>query len=480
MNIKNLLYRKSLSQNQIFFLGLIGILVLNFLFKFIFTPPLDQMEYCSLVSNPVIFDTLKEALHHHPFSVLLPLEYQPERVYWAPTIILPFYLLSKIFSPLANYVFVSSLLIVTTYFCSWKILRSLVFSSTLAILLALGTQLSYALTIGNILALYILLAYITLNMTSAIIILQKKFISKTDCLFFALTLLICAIGNEMWINYEIPLILSLGFIALWANHHNLHALKKNANLVNLISITILLVYLTIRLFWAKQYLKPGAEEELILTHHSPFLMIDDFITNFFTLLYMSLSNYLPSFLFFSNSSTYVGEAGIIAGQNGYLADKMNLAVASYLLQWRFYAGIFTVPFFMFGWKWFRAAWSDKTNFRALVLFILFIGVITGFATHLLIKMRIYNTTPMLTYKAMFSTFSFTLMIAYVVMIARDHFRNVLIWRRMIVGVWLFILLAAITRPAAMNAGLLAVDCNGYSDPGKQLVHLFKHHKHSKA
>jgi len=103
-----------------------------------------------------------------------------------------------------------------------------------------------------------------------------------------------------------------------------------------------------------------------------------------------------------------------------------------------------------------AAWSRSTDVRALVLFVLFIGVITGFPTHTGDQDTPYNSTPMLTYKAMFSTFAFTVMIAYGAMIAHGYFSTVRRWRYCSRASGLTVLVSAFTRPAAINAGLAAV------------------------
>src|SRR5207249_4630306 len=103
-------------------LGLL--LTSNFLFKFFFTPHLNELGPYSLISTPAIFDTLKMVLHNRPLAVLFPLEYEPGRVYWSPTIIIPFYLLYQVLSPFGVYIFTSSLLLVVTYLCSWKLCHS--------------------------------------------------------------------------------------------------------------------------------------------------------------------------------------------------------------------------------------------------------------------------------------------------------------------------------------------------------------------
>lgn len=447
-------------------------LILSFLFKILFTPDLAQMGPYSLVTIPGFFETLEAAAGKNPFSLLLPLFY-PEagREYWWTTSLIPYYLLNKAFSPFVVYIITSSTLIIVSYVCGWMLLRSRVFCCILGVLFALGTQLSYALTYGLVLIFFLLLSYISINLTACIHILKSENPSWKAHLFFGGSLIFCLLGFEMCLNYVGSLILGLCFITLWAHHHNQNPIKKSA--IRLIAITVLLlgVYLLIQCCMRSvtQYLKPGCEEEVIFTHRNLFYVIDDLIINFFTFLYMSLSNYLPSFLFFSNSVTYSSMDKILAAQNGYHPSHTHLAYMSYLLQWRFYAGILATLFFISGFKWMRAAWNDDSKIHALVLSVLFIAIITGFSTHLVIKVRPYNITPMIGYKALFSTFAFTVMLAYIGMMMIDRVKSTIQKRRIFVSIFLVALLAALTRPTAMNAGLTAGGLVGYGDPVKKIT-----------
>jgi hypothetical protein len=446
----------------------LGILLANFLFKRAFTPPLASIAPFGLVL--VNAEIVGRTLAENPAALLLPFEYEPGRFYWAPTVIVPLYSLYKVFQPFGAYLVTSSLLIVTGYLCSWIVFRSRAFSATFGLLVALGTQLSYALTLGNVLALYVLLSYISVNLTFAACLVQAR--KRSSALWlktgFVLTLVGVAVGNEMWLNYAVPLIIGAVFTTIWAWHHRKAEVAGGARFVAAATSIVLAAYLSIRLQAAGQYLTPSAEEELVLAYPSVVMIVEDVVANFFTLLYMTLSNYLPSFLFFSTSYAVWGEAAIIEQQHGYHPEKTHLVVASHLFLWRFGAGVLTVVFVWLAARWLLRSWRSPDP-RHLILVLLAIGVLTGFSTHLLIKMRPYNGTPMLTYKAMFSVFSFTLLLSYAVMCAHEWFGNVVRYRAAIVGFWLFIALAAMTRPMAMNAGLAAVGLSGHGDPIKKIL-----------
>jgi hypothetical protein len=446
----------------------LAILLVNLLFKRAFTPSLESMAPFGLllVNAEIVGRTLAE----NPAALLLPFEYEPGRVYWAPTVIVPLYSLFKVLTPFGVYVFTSSLLIVTGYACSWVVFRSRTFCATFGLLIALGTQLSYALTLGNLLALYVLLSYISVNLTCAACLVRTR--ERASALLlkvgFVLTLVIVAIGNEMWLNYAVPLILGAAFTVAWALRHRAAAVARGARFVAAGAAIVLAAYLSIRLHSVGQYLTPSAEEELVLTYSSVVMIAEDIATNFFTLLYMALSNYLPSFLFFSTSYTVWGEGAIIEQQHGYHPEKLHLVVASHLFLWRFGAGVLAAVFVWLVVRWLRQSWR-AVDAHYLILVLLAIGVLTGFSTHLLIKMRPYNSTPMLTYKAMFSVFSFTLLLSYAVMRARGWFTSIVRYRLAIAGFWAVIVIAAITRPMAMNAGLSAVGLTGHGNPISKIL-----------
>lgn len=453
---------------------LVGLFFLNLIFKLLFTPLPFQMGPNSLTQQAIYFSVIENILQNNPLLILLPTEFGSSGLRWWTTFILPMYFLYKTFSPMGVYLFVSSLLIITSFMCSWKLFRSHAFSCTLGLLFAIGTQLSYALTFGEVLGFYLVLTFISINLTSTVMILQSKFLKFHIYSIFVITLILSALSMEMWLDYATPLILSLGFIAIWSYHHGKSSVKKSSIILFFITLIITLCYVLIECYLGAigKYSTPGLEAELVFTHKKNLLILDDLIINFFTYLYMTLTNYLPSFLFFSNSVTYLQVSDILAGQNGYHASSVHLAFISYLLEWRFFAGIIVFSFFTMGWKWLKNSWKNTTNITHLILFLLFIGIIFGFPTHLIIKVRPYNTVPMLTYKCIISVYFLTIMIAYISMIYKKNFKKLKNWYLMLSSIWLTALLSALTRPAAINAGLTAVELHGYSDPINTIYNFF--------
>jgi len=92
-----------MSLTSLISLGLL--LTSNFLFKFFFTAAPSELGPYALISTPAIFDTLRWCCTIIPLAVLFPLEYEPGRVYWFPTIIIHFYLLYQGLIPFGVYIF---------------------------------------------------------------------------------------------------------------------------------------------------------------------------------------------------------------------------------------------------------------------------------------------------------------------------------------------------------------------------------------
>ncbi|MCC7381499.1 MAG: hypothetical protein IT384_06690 [Deltaproteobacteria bacterium] len=450
-------------------LTLVAILGLNILLKILFTPDREAMGPNSLITTPAIMETFERLLRENPFALFGPVLYEEDRVYWLTTVIFPTHWLYEVLTPLGVYLVTTSLLVFTGFIGGMLVTRSLWFAATYALLTSIGTQFAYALTMGNTIHFIILLTYVTLNLASAVQVLRAE-TSKTSWWVFGGTLVLAAFGFELWLNYVVPLILGTLFLTAWGRRHAEPALARRALRMAGISAGVLTFYLIIRLQTAVQYVTPGAEEELVVAHQHWVIAVEDVFSNFMALLYMALSNYLPSFLFFTPSLTYYGPGALIDAQNAYHPEYSRFLGASYLFTWRYVAGVLTTIFLWRGWHWGRDAWVKKDK-EALIFFLLFIAVITGFSTHLVIKHRPYNCAPMLSYKSLVSTFAFTILLAY-----WAHLRASAAGaagaagaaarrgRRMVIALYLVAFIAALTRPLAMNTGLDAVGMDGYGDP----------------
>ncbi len=451
---------------------LISLLGAHAIFLLLSLPEPRPQGVYFLTMTPTIAESVKYLLSQHWTSLLFPYQYEPGRYYWATTVVPFTYFVESYLGGVGSYLFFSSLLTAVSFVLARAITGSLLFASTLAYMLAFGTQLDYQFTYGNLVALYLVLSYAAVNFAIAVLIVNGRLRGVRAWVAFLISLAVLAVSNEMWINYATALIAAAAFGVLWASCQDNREIRIRCGILLLCTIAVLGAYLLIRLRLVHQYVAPGAEEELLVTYAYKTLLVEDAVANFFTLLYMTLSNYLPAFLTSSNSLTYLDKAAILAEQHGYDPGQQNLIIFNHLFLWRFYAGALVTIFVAFvGWLLVRAFRSS--SLVPAILAALSLMVLAGFSTHLSIKMRPYNVVPALPYKAIFSIGAFTVLASYLTTLGWQHLSSTVSKSAVVIGVWCSVFLAALTRPA-MHARLLGeVGLLGFGDPLGQLLHWFR-------
>jgi len=341
----------------------------------------------------------------------------------------------------------------------------------LGIAFGFGTQLDYAFGYGWLIIIYILLTYCAINCFMAVRLLSDNSARTSWRIGFVVSLCLVALAGEWWLNYATALICASAFGAIWASHHQLPRLRASLHFILGASVAVVVAYLVIRLPFRGNFLKPGSEEELVFTYNHKILMLEDVIVNVFTFLYTALANYLPSFLTSSNSLTYLDQAAILAEQQGYDAPHQNLVLMNHLFLWRFYAGVVVAGFLALSGVALHRAWKTG-SMPAAWISALSIMMMTGFATHLIIKFRPYNSVPALPYKAIVSVGAGTVLLAYLTMTSGRVLKSKKAFHTVVAGVWASILLAALTRPGMAKHLLEGVGLIGLRDP---LIRLFGIH-----
>jgi hypothetical protein len=428
-------------------------------------PPLSVLSI-----NPPLIDVIAEAISRDWVRLLLPFEYDPGRggIFWNATSILFLYGAEKYFGPLAAYVLFSNLFIATAFIAARLVTRSLCFAATIAFAFAFGTQLNYAYTYGWLIVIYILLTYCAANLALAVYLVSGRRTGARWHAAFVLSLCLAALAGEWWINYATAMIAASAFGAAWASHHKDPDTRSSSLFILGATIAVLVIYLVVRMPFGGNFLKSGTEDELIFSYPYVVLMIEDVIVNFFTLLFMTLSNYFPSLISLSNSLTYLDAPTIVAEQHGYDAGHQQLVVMSHLFLWRFYAGVVATLFLGFTGVAAVQAWRTR-SIPAAVITVLALMVVAGFSTHLVIKMRPYNSVPSLTYKAIISVSAWTVLLSYLTMMSRGWLKSVRSYYVVTVSVWACIFLAALTRPGMQARHLAQVGLLGMRDPLGQIL-----------
>jgi hypothetical protein len=449
-------------------LCLLAILAVHAAFVLAFVPAAPPEAPYSLRMTPEIAESVRRLLSEDWVAFLLPHEYESGRHYWATTVIPLTYLAERYLGGLGSYLLFSSLFAGVSFVLGLAVSRSILFAATLAYMFAFGTQLNYVYTYGNTTALYLVLTYAAVNFTIAALILQERIGGPLASAGFVASLVVLAVSNEMWLNYATAMIAVTAFGLAWAARHREGETLARSGFLFAATVLVLIAYLLVRLRLVHQYLAPGAEEELLVTYEHKILFVEDAVANLFTLLYLTLSNYLPAFVTSSSALTYLDKAAILAEQHGYDQKQQHLIILNHLFLWRFYAGVLATLFLgSAGWA-VVAAWRSP-SVRPAVIAGLCLMVLAGFSTHLSIKMRPYNIVPALPYKALMSISAFTVLVTYMTTLAWRGFRSPLSRGAVVGGVWASVLLAALTRPAMQARLLSEVGLVGLGDPLGQLL-----------
>ncbi len=444
-----------------------AILTTYVLFTIIFLPhPPASLRVLS--TNEAIFDTTAQFLVSDWSKFLLPQEYESGEVLWLTTSVLPVYFVAKYLGNLAQFLLFSSIFLITVFIIAWLCTRSLSFTTTISFMFAFGTQLEYAYTYGDLVILYVLLTYVAVNFSIAVLLVSGRVTGWKWLIAFITSLCLVALATEWWINYATAIIVASGFGVMWSLRHQNIKIRVASTWILVVTGAVLGTYLVVRLPISAQFMRHGAEEELLITYENYSLMIEDFIVNFFTLLYMTLTNYLPSFVTSSNSLAYVGKATIIAEQYGYDAAHQELVLMSHLFLWRFYAGVAGTLFVGCAvWSVYRA-WRSPSLAAAIVA-ALTLMVISSFSTHMMIKMRPYNSVPGLTYKVTVSVAVLTVLVGYLTLILGQWLQSRRAYFAVVGSVWGIVFIAALTRPGMQARLLNEVGLIGLRDPLGQIL-----------
>ncbi len=422
--------------------------------------------------TPAVSQIISDALSRDLLRLLLPFEFEPARggVYWQPTSILFLYGTQKYLGALPSYLIFSNLFVVTAAVVAHRLTGSLIFTTTLALAFGFGTQLDYAYSYGWLIIIYILLIYCAINCFTAVRLLTQDSAGTWWRIGFIVSLCLVALAGEWWLNYAIALVCAGAFGVIWSSHHRLLRLRASLLFILGASLAVLVAYFLIRLPLQGNFLRLGSEEELVFTYRHKILIMEDIIVNFFTFMYTVLTNYLPSFVTSSNSLTYLDSAAIVAEQHGYDAPHQYLVSMNHLFLWRFYAGAAVTAFVVFSGFALHRAWKTE-SIPAAWIAALSVMVMTGFATHLVIKFRPYNSVPALPYKAIVSVTAATVLLAYLTMLSGRLLKSQNACHAVVACVWGSILVAALTRPGMEKHLLAGVGLIGLRDPLAQLLGL---------
>lgn len=398
---------------------------------------------------------------------------QPGTYHWFTTGLTVVKIFEQVASRNTVYYWLNGALIIASFVCAWGMSRSLVFSFTMAIAMAFGTQFSWVHICSSITAFYLYVIYLEVN----VVCLFKTLTTGTRRwrIAYVVSLIILALNHEQWLDYLTCLVLGCAFLWFFARKHGPDTLKPQVVFVLVSSLLIAAIYLGVRLQFGGQQHRPGDESEMIFAYQSRTLAAEDILCNVFTYLYVTLTNYVPPPFLSSNSLYRLGAERIIAEQHGYHEAKQHLVVMHHLFFWYFYAGAAFVIFIYFLFRNARLALREGSS-RHVFLTLAMLLIATGFAIHGLIKFRPYNSVPLLAYKCLTGTVGVTFLIALLVKYGHEALSarrwTVPLAAPLVILCWGVLVYGGFSRPAYLSDLSKHVGLETLPDPMKP-VHVHK-------
>jgi len=372
-----------------------------------------KMENGKVLSNIQV----DEDNYSKPLKLLLPIKYKEGGyVRWSTTGLAVTSKLNEWWTAEATIYALSALLTVVSFVCSWLAFRSAVFTLFFTSIMAFGPQFNYAWINGSCSVYYLFVSYAVVNLLSLYYLLAKPDEHPRRARWsFVLSLLALALCWETWLDYFVflSMLAALGYV--WLVRHPAPRVRRSLDFMTLSTLCVAVPYLVVRIVYGGNHNQPGSECELITRHKHGILMVEDFVSNVFTYLYISFMNFIPHWLLASNSLACLSDKELIASQNGYHAACQHYVPMHYHYFWHFQAGMLVLAFFHSFIRLLVRGWREPTVHRC-VLFALCLLILTGFCTHSLIKFRPYLSLPLLSYKATLSILGAACLISYLAML----------------------------------------------------------------
>jgi hypothetical protein len=314
------------------------------------------------------------------------------------------YLLENIIGIAGVWYLYQLILILVAFFLSWKVFRSKVFSYVLVMCLVFGTHLYHAFQYSSITAFYLLQSFFLLFMFLAYEFIRRE--KRNIGYFFAMvpTLIATAIMYEGWLDFFAGMWLVSIFLIIYCRKKGHNQYTRRAIYVFGLMNLVFLLYIVIK-FTYLPFPHTSGESAMVFAYPSGNFWrgFEDIVSNYFKYLYMTLTNFLPPELVFSNA-LYQYDA---------LRDHTNPVVLNnYLLYWRYFAGVAFTFFYTIFFKILKLVWREKVFSEYFPLLIFLIMTAVNGATHTLLLFRPTRIVPHAGYHVFQGVLGLSLCIAY--------------------------------------------------------------------
>jgi hypothetical protein len=428
-----------------FFLGLFLLVLVNFLFrKYLEQADLYIYNYYELYL-PDIFAQLGDYQWWRPFIPGFSGLYSPINQ------IIMLYLPTKL-GPANTWYLFHAVLIIATFFLSWSIFHSRVFSYSLCICLGFGSQLYHTYNYPGSLPLLLLFVLYEIILVSIYHLFQAESpeAKRKWGLLVGLFLVIMALYNTSWLDFLVFMwVAGIFLFVFFKNQGKNNQIRVLTSVLTAATIIGLLYVIVVVKLIPHNPITSGREEDVVFNYPYIIPAVEDIISNYFTYFYMGVSNFLPPFMVNSNSLYLFGPEKLIEMQNGYHVALSDLITMQHLFMWRYYAGVWLVIFANALYKSMQKT-LQKGSYDHLVLSVFMIMVMLGSPTHIFIKARPYMSVPSTNYKVTVAILGMSLLISYLLMIARRKMSNKHMSTLMIVAGWTILFYGALSRPVFLG------------------------------
>jgi hypothetical protein len=427
------------------------------------------------------------------WRLLLPFNVGDSFYAWTATGLVLTTLLDLSLGTKPAFLLLNSVLIVTSYVTSWCAFRSRTFSLTLALLMGVGSQLTYAYVISSLVKYFLFLSYLQINLLFLLLILRSEFQPAPQggtpnrwlLVGFGVSLVASALCSELWLDYCLFLFTVLAYVGVHFYRTRALTWNRPAASLALTTTSVLVAYLLVRMLYIREHLTYGKEGEVILMYLFPLedgsvrfapanaaLALEDLVSNVFTYLHLAFSNFFPPPLLASNSLVFLGKDRILAEQYGYHAAQAHLVFYHHLFYWYFAAGVVAAAFFAALALSIRRDWQNGSLRCVPILTTFLLLILCGFFTHSMIKFRPYLSSPVFTYKAIVSVLGVAWLIAYGMMRLRSSASRGK-FKIAAMGVVLVLLSNAFARPPVLTKLSQAVGMGAFPNPAQNLERLLR-------
>jgi hypothetical protein len=413
---------------------------------------------------------LDPVLQAAPWRLLLPLQELNDGA-WGTTGFVLLFFLEKYVGPGITYLIFNALLIIVVFWTSWFAFHSRIFSFTLALCIGFSTFNYHIYSVPGSNVIYPHLMFLAILMLSHFKVVQAEHIVSWWGALSLVALICYALSYEGWIAYSVFVVLAglVSGVTLWRLHQ--YSRVRCTVLVMFQTVVATGLYVLVRTRVPTTF-RFGSEADLILNYKNLAPAADDFISNFFTYFYLTVSNLLPPSFGFSYALQHFGhigdrEVGRLIGD--YHSAFHYLVYPNYLFMWRYYAGVMATVFAYILVRMIRSALRTG-SLSAMGVAVFMLLAITTSPGHLLIKFRPYNAIPFLSYKTPSSVLGLYCLVAFLAMTFAKRFehRRREVWLG-VGALWGYVVYLGLARPRILTLMSMQTQMGVYPDPARTLA-----------